>query len=156
MARVIQYPHPLLRKRMEYDPNYDDDWVIDRLLAAVKEEEESRDIELIGIAANQIGIETRIILYKDANAILQPIINPEIVVYRPDEKWEEPWVEFEACGSLPDYVIEVQRARDIKITLDKYPFRWEIFSGDEARIIQHEVDHLNGILIIDREYNEQA
>lgn len=148
--RVIQYPHPLLRKKIYYNPSIDDDEVIKQLFETVDEDIAFHELELIGLAANQIGIETRICLYMDDNGKLQPLINPEIVEYIHDP-YLEPWREMEACGSLPNYEAEIARARMIKVSLGKYPFRYEYFSGWEARIIQHEVDHLNGVLLIDYE-----
>lgn len=148
---IIQYPHPILRKRIEYDPKLNDDWVIERLTSEIKYYQEESGAELIGIAANQIGIETRICLFLDIKGVFQPLINPEIIRYLPDEQWQTPWIEIEECASLPNYSAEIQRARHITLSLDKYSFKTEAFEGWEARIIQHEVDHLNGVLLIDYE-----
>lgn len=150
---VIQYPHPLLRKRIEYDPSLDDEEVIQALFDAVDEERKKHQQEPLGLAANQIGIETRIVLYRDATDELQPLINPEIIHWWSDEY---PWIEWEACGSLPGYQVQVARPYLIKVAVDKYSFPFEYFTGWESRIIQHEVDHLNGVLIMDREYDERS
>lgn len=131
-----------------YDPTLDDEAIIEELRQVADDENASYMGRLLGIAANQIGIETRILLYRDDLGDLQALRNPEIVKYQGLD-----WTEFEGCGSLPDYECAVRRPWTVKVSQHHsagYHFH-SYFSGWESRIIQHEVDHLNGILIFDRE-----
>lgn len=101
----------------------------------------------VGIAAPQIGVNTRvahITIGKKAKTF--PMINPVIL-----EKSEDTTIETEGCLSLPKKWGPVERAYwvVVKFTNEKgedWTMRFEDF---EARIVQHEVDHLNGILFID-------
>lgn len=119
----------------------------------------------IGIAANQIGALQRIIVInitppqqnkrknkEDKEDVeLLVLINPEILSQNGDEVAEE------GCLSLPEIKGEVNRAYEITVT--GLNINGEILNVDAsgliARIIQHEIDHLNGILFIDR-MNKQA
>lgn len=119
----------------------------------------------IGIAANQIGALQRIIVINITNpqqnkrkdkedkkdVELLVLINPKILSQNGDEVAEE------GCLSLPEIMGEVNRAYEITITglnIDGERLTVDA-SGLIARIIQHEIDHLNGILFIDR-MNKQA
>ncbi|MBI4368296.1 MAG: peptide deformylase [Candidatus Omnitrophica bacterium] len=104
----------------------------------------------IGIAAPQIGVLRRIAIVdvspKAADARRLILINPEIV------KMEEETVNREGCMSLPDYTANVRRAARILVRWDNYDMKRCEYEakGLEARCIQHEVDHLNGMLFVDR------
>lgn len=105
-----------------------------------------------GLAAPQIGVLKRILVldissYVPENTDLHVIINPEIT-YFSDEKW----VTVEGCLSFPAIErIEVERPENIKLKyLDYYGKECELTAnGWFARGIQHEIDHLNGITLID-------
>ena len=102
----------------------------------------------IGLAANQIGISVRIIsievgLEKEALPLI--LINPEIVQVTSEETAEE------GCLSLPGFYETVKRARQVvvkAVTLEGKEFSMEC-EGLLARAFQHEIDHLNGILLVD-------
>lgn len=101
----------------------------------------------VGIAAPQIGVNTRVAhITLGKKRVTFPIINPEIL-----EKSEETTVETEGCLSLPKKWGPVERADWVllRFTNDKGEDRIMRFEGFEARIVQHEVDHLNGMLFID-------
>ncbi len=95
----------------------------------------------IGLAANQIGLSVRVIVVKPWWVFINPVITKSKGTIKLNEQ----------CLSVPgDF--EVTRAREIEIecqTSRFKPCKYE-FSGIEACIIQHEIDHLNGILINDR------
>jgi len=98
----------------------------------------------IGLAAPQIGMLQQIIVIRDGDEFV-PLINPEI--QRHEDKHQMP----EGCLSLPG--IEVNITRDYSLHIQAIrvsgdPLEMEV-EGLPARIIQHEVDHLNGVLIID-------
>lgn len=99
----------------------------------------------IGLAAPQVGILKRIIVIKDQDEFI-PLINPEI--QRGEDKHQMP----EGCLSLPEVEVNVTRNYSLQLQalqVSGTPLEMEL-DGLPARIIQHEVDHLNGVLITDR------
>lgn len=102
--------------------------------------------EGVGLAAPQIGVSERIVLITLENKKVVPLINPEIVEFSEEKEWGE-----EGCLSLPNQWGEVERAREVIVRF--MDIKGQIltikFSGFEAREIQHEVDHVNGILFTD-------
>ena len=108
----------------------------------------------VGIAAPQIGINMRMVIidctvarHSCHNHGLLYLVNPEITDYSEDEVLGR-----EGCLSVPDWVGMVPRARSVRIKYqDMQGITHEIeTSGFEARVVQHEVDHLDGTLFIDR------
>jgi peptide deformylase len=104
----------------------------------------------IGLAAIQIGVDKRVITLdlskKEDNQEPQVFINPEIVWTSEDTaKYEE------GCLSIPDYYEEVERPKEVKVKyLDLDGKRHEIDAkGLIATCLQHEIDHINGVLFID-------
>lgn len=95
----------------------------------------------VGLSANQIGILKRIIVVLD-NTNIKVFINPEIIQYS-DKKC----TVSEGCLSLPNKFLDIIRSDSIKIKYRDMKGKPHIeeYSGFTARIIQHEVDHLNGI-----------
>ncbi len=104
----------------------------------------------IGLAAPQVGVSKRLIVvdtgYKEGKSSLITIINPEISLS------EEIIDSEEGCLSVPGHIVTIKRsARVIVRGLDRNGRPLEIEAeGLLARAFQHEIDHLNGILIIDR------
>lgn len=100
----------------------------------------------IGLAAPQVGILRQVAVLNVSEEIIC-LINPEIISKSKTEKEEE-----EGCLSVPNVTVPVKRA--IKIKVRALNIKGEclemVAEGLMARIIQHEIDHLNGILIIDR------
>lgn len=105
----------------------------------------------VGLAAPQVGISKRVIVVdaQDGRGLLQ-LINPEIV-----EAAEFGVRGTEGCLSIPGYVGEVDRYRRVKVTaLDRHGRRIWIDAADwPARVLQHEIDHLDGILYTDQALN---
>ena len=107
----------------------------------------------IGLAATQLGVMHRVLVYRvDPDSPLGVLVNP-VIEWRGDE------VESleEGCLSLPGVGVEVERPVRVRVTaLDEQgsPLLVEA-SGLEARVIQHEVDHLDGVLILDRTSRDQ-
>jgi peptide deformylase len=103
----------------------------------------------IGLAANQVGELRRILVYdltpRDEGRKLSVLINPEIVLA------EEKIIHEEACLSVVDYAAEVTRAAKIKVNgFDRHGNPVDIDAeGLLAVCLQHEIDHLNGVLFID-------
>jgi len=103
------------------------------------------DAEGAGLAAPQIGISKRVVVVAAGDRFIE-LVNPEIV----DARGEE--IGTEGCLSIPGIVCEVPRAVHVTVTgLDgegkEVKFDAE---GFLARALQHEIDHLNGILIVDK------
>ncbi|MBI4683757.1 MAG: peptide deformylase [Nitrospirae bacterium] len=104
----------------------------------------------IGLAANQVGISKRICVI-DISAIeeempLIVLVNPEIIEKKGSIESEE------GCLSLPEYKTNVKRAEEVRVKgLDRKGMPIEIEGkGFLARALQHEIDHLDGLLLIDR------
>ncbi len=102
------------------------------------------DIPGIGLAAPQIGVNKRVIIF-DIGEGLEVLINPEIIS-REDELESQ-----EGCLSIPDRELLVKRAQKITVRAlnkegEKKTFAFE---GLIARVVQHEIDHLDGRLIVD-------
>lgn len=102
----------------------------------------------VGLAAPQVGILQRIVVIDvdDENGLIE-LINPEIIMYS-----EEKDIMEEGCLSIPGKSAEVIRAKKVKVrALDRNGKKIEIENDNFlARAIQHEVDHLNGILFVDK------
>jgi peptide deformylase len=104
----------------------------------------------IGLAANQVGVCKRLILVdltpREPDSDLIVLVNPEIIAAEGLISTEE------GCLSVPDYQAEVKRHQKITVrglTLDSKPLQIEA-EGLLAVVLQHEIDHLNGTLFIDR------
>ncbi|HHT46568.1 MAG TPA: peptide deformylase [Firmicutes bacterium] len=103
------------------------------------------DAEGVGLAAPQIGISKSIIVVKDNENIFE-IINPEII------SGEGEVVGIEGCLSLPGIYGEVPRFSRVEVKgLNRYKKEVNISAeGFISRIFQHEIDHLRGVLFVDR------
>jgi peptide deformylase len=104
----------------------------------------------VGLAAVQVGILRRLVVLdvSDEDGVKSPLtlINPEIVKTGPDKRPYE-----EGCLSIPDFRIEIERPAAVTVAyLDRAGTKQEIVAdGLLATALQHEIDHLNGKLIID-------
>jgi len=107
----------------------------------------------IGLAATQVGTINRVLVYRvqpesPVNALINPVI---------EWRGKETEVMEEGCLSLPGVVVDVERPVHVRVSArdeDGEPIEIEA-SGLEARVIQHEVDHLDGVLILDRTTRDQ-
>ena len=107
----------------------------------------------IGLAATQLGVMHRLLVYRvDPDAALGVLINPEF-----EYKSDELETMEEGCLSLPGVGVEVERPLHVRVRASDEtgaPVVVEA-SGLEARVIQHEIDHLDGVLILDRTSRDQ-
>ena len=109
----------------------------------------------IGLAANQIGINKRVCVVNVKEPLV--LINPKIV-----EKSKEQFIFPEGCLSFPDSKIKTQRHQDIVVEADNHNGRLsfsanskDINDAFECVCVQHEIDHLNGITMFDREFKQE-
>mgnify|MGYP001614474977 CR=1 FL=1 len=146
---ILKYPDPLLKTKAKPVTKVDDETkkligdMIETMYAA----------RGIGLAATQVGMNKRVAVldvpdcedYQKGKNLLA-IINPEIVSYEGEIKYEE------GCLSIPGFTAEVKRFSSVVVTaLDKDGNALEIDAeGLLAIALQHEIDHLNGMLFIDR------
>ncbi len=104
----------------------------------------------VGLAANQVGISKQLLVAdasaRDEDTSLIVLINPTIICSEEKEDSEE------GCLSLPDYMTVLKRAVSVKVKgLDRDGDQVEIETdGFLAKVLQHEIDHLNGVLLVDR------
>ena len=165
ILKVARMGHPVLRTRARtLDPSEIGDPMLQRLIDDLFDT--MREYQGIGLAAPQVHQSLRVFVagVDDPKEKLPPVvmINPEIAPV--GSTTEEDW---EGCLSVPDLRGRVSRATDIRINaLDRHGQvigcrRWRVSpsststlsmtaSGFPARVIQHETDHLDGILFVDR------
>ena len=143
---VVKYPDPVLAKRGEAVTAFDKN-----LETLVEEMFESMyAAQGIGLAAPQIAISKRItvidVSFGKNEAEKIALINPEVLFT------EGRQVEEEGCLSLPDIREKVVRAERVKVKAQNASGQWFELEGTEllARALLHEIDHLDGILFIDR------
>lgn len=110
-----------------------------------------KEPEGIGLAAPQIGKSLKIFVVK-VDDKLKIFINPEIITISKEKSEKEEKQIMEGCLSIPHYYGPLKRAKKIRV---KYltpegKERVEVFEGLPAQIIQHEIDHLKGVLFVDR------
>ena len=121
-----------------------------RLLHELRESENG-----IGLAANQIGINKRVCVVNVKEPLV--LINPKIV-----EKSKEQFIFPEGCLSFPDSKIKTQRHQDIIVEADNHKGKLsfsanskDINDAFECVCVQHEIDHLDGITMFDREFKQE-
>jgi peptide deformylase len=140
LMEVLRFPNPVLRKKCEKVETVDEEIKkIARDMAETMYAENG-----IGLAAPQVGISKRIFVV-DVDEELITVINPEISVSGEKEIMEE------GCLCLPKVSVEIERLSNAQVKgLDIEGKEILIEAGDLlARALQHETDHLNGMLIID-------
>lgn len=138
---VLTYPHPILRRRAK--PVAPGSPEARKVAAALREEFSS--LAAHGLAANQIGLPLRAVLVR-LGGEERILLNPEIVA-----RSAEVEVDWEGCLSLPGVEAEVPRAKGVRVRAvgeDGSPVELAL-SDLEARVLQHEVDHLDGVLYVD-------
>jgi peptide deformylase len=149
LAHVRKFGDPALRTRARQVDRFDD-----ALRTEVQRMGEIMDGALgVGLAATQVGVLHRLLVYRVPPAP-EPaaLVNPEIEWTGRDQEIAE-----EGCLSLPGVLVDVERPIYVRVRgLTELGERVLIeASGLEARVIQHEIDHLDGVLILDRTTREQ-
>jgi peptide deformylase len=107
----------------------------------------------IGLAATQLGVMHRVLVYRvDPDAPVSAVVNPVLEWSSKDKEALE-----EGCLSLPSVLVDVERPIHVRVRAQDEtgdPILIEA-SGLEARVLQHEMDHLDGVLILDRTSRDQ-
>jgi peptide deformylase len=140
---ILEHPNPALKQSaLSVDPKTDKE--LARLVKAMART--MHEAPGVGLAATQVGVQKRVIVF-DVDDGIVALCNPEIV-----ERSDETEVDDEGCLSLPGITVPVERSVSCvceALDLKGEPLRLEA-DGFIARVLQHETDHLDGILIIDR------
>src|SRR4051794_17491119 len=147
LAQIRQYGDPALRLIAHEVEDFDDDLrrLVDRMIALM------HDAQGVGLAATQVGVLRRLFVFEPDDEGPRAIVNPAVA-----ERGEEAATDDEGCLSLQGVKVPVERSTrivlegkdpdgaDVRLELDEYG----------SRIVQHELDHLDGGLIIDRTDDE--
>lgn len=143
MKKILVIGNPILRKKSQ--PVKRVDKFIEKLVEELKDTLIKSEIPAVGLSAPQIGELLRVIIYKE-NGKIYSIINPKIL------KKEGKVIFEEGCLSIPGVYGNVERANKIYVQgLNLSGKQIEIVKeGLSAVIIQHEIDHLDGILFVDK------
>jgi peptide deformylase len=144
LAQIRQYPDPVLRLEAQEVQEFDTDLIqlVERMLRLM------RDARGVGLAANQVGVLRRVfVIQADEEEEPRALVNPVVV-----ERSEESDEDDEGCLSLQGVVVPVERAVHVRLQArdpEGNPVSLEL-EGLPARVAQHELDHLDGVLIVDR------
>jgi peptide deformylase len=147
LAQIRQYGDPALRLKAHEVEDFDDDLrrLVERMTALM------HDAQGVGLAATQVGVLRRLFVFEPGEDGPHAVVNPVI-----SERAEETASDGEGCLSLQGVRVPVERSirivlegkdaegNDVRFELDEYG----------ARVAQHELDHLDGVLIIDRTDDE--
>jgi peptide deformylase len=149
LAEVVKFGDPVLKSKAspvaEFGPELRAE--VERMIAIM------RDAMGVGLAATQLGILRRVLVFQAG-----PDAEPAALV-NPTVEWlsEDAVVAEEGCLSLPQVAMDVERPLHAQVgglDAEGEPVTIEA-SGLEARVLQHEIDHLDGVLILDRAPREQ-
>jgi peptide deformylase len=146
LAQVRQYPDPVLRMQANEVEEFDDtlSGLVERMTKLMQE------ARGVGLAAPQVGILRRVFVYQiDDDAPVTALVNPRVTSVSDERDSVE-----EGCLSLGAASVVVPVERPVSVSLEAVtpggePVRLEA-EGLEARVIQHELDHLDGVLILER------
>ena len=145
LRKILIFPDPVLRKIAEPVDRIDES--LKRLIGDMIETMHAAPG--VGLAAPQVGVSQRVVV-ADPSAGENPdlaleLMNPEIISSKGSVQHEE------GCLSLPEVEVKVQRAEQIVVKAQRLDGRMQTIEAEGylSYILQHEIDHLNGVLIID-------
>lgn len=149
LAQVVTFGDPVLKSPATPVSEFDDELAreVERMVGIM------RDALGVGLAATQLGRMRRVLVFQAGpDARPTALVNPEI-------EWvsDEHALAEEGCLSLPGVIVEVERPLHVRVS-GRDPSGAPLMvegSGLEARVIQHEIDHLDGVLILERTTREQ-
>jgi peptide deformylase len=147
VLKIYKYPHPILRIPCPNVTVFDDAL---KRLAGDMVETMYHGVGAVGLAAPQVGHSVRLFVM-DTNAFttrdnLKIMVNPRIVSASRNKTMRE------GCLSLPEYLANVKRAQRVTVEAEDVYGHLQVFEVKhlEAVCVQHEIDHLDGILMMDR------
>jgi peptide deformylase len=149
LSQVVKFGDPVLKSAASPVTEFDEQLAeeAERMIGLM------RDAIGVGLAATQLGALRRMLVFQvGSDAEPTVMVNPEIEWRSEDAATAE-----EGCLSIPGVVVDVERPLFVRaraVDVKGEPFTVEA-SGLEARVIQHEVDHLDGVLMLDRTEKEQ-
>jgi peptide deformylase len=146
LAQIRQYPDPVLRMRANEVEDFDESVasLVERMIALMQE------ARGVGLAAPQVGVLRRVLVYQTSDETpVVALVNPKLVSTSEEREAAE-----EGCLSLGAATVVVPVERSTSLTIEGTTPDGEALTveaeGLEARVIQHELDHLDGVLIVDR------
>jgi peptide deformylase len=148
LSQVRRYPDPALRQEAREVEEFSDDLkVLSERMGRIM-----KDADGVGLAGPQLGLLRRILVFRardedDITTLVNPVITSQ---------GEETESDVEGCLSLPNVAVPVDRPVSIVVEakdVEGNPLHLEL-NGFPARVVQHEMDHLNGVLIFDRTTDE--
>jgi peptide deformylase len=147
LAQVRQYGDPVLRMRAHEVTSFDED--LQRLATRMKQL--MRDARGVGLAATQVGILQRVFVFQKGEDDVVAVVNPTL-----SDLSDETEIDDEGCLSIQGVTMPVER--HLRVSLEGKDeegndVRFEL-EGHPARVAQHELDHLDGALILDRTTDE--
>jgi peptide deformylase len=141
VLKIRKHPDPVLRKKAKKVTSIDVSVkrLIDDMIETLDESSG------VGLAANQVGVPLRVVVIHIPEEEVMVLVNPEIV----EKKGERTVVE--GCLSIPGYQAEIERAESVKVRARDRAGRLIRKKCSEllAQAMEHEIDHLNGVLYID-------
>jgi|SRR5579884_1703693 len=143
LAQIRQYPDAALKMTARSVEEFDDELrsLVERMKALMV------DARGIGLAATQVGVLRRVFVFQLDEEHVVAVANPEVVA-----RSDETEVADEGCLSIQGITVPVERALHVVLEgrdENGEPVRYEL-DGYEARCVQHEADHLDGVLMLDR------
>ena len=149
LAQIRQYPDPVLRMKAREVESFDADLrsLVQRMIQLMQ------DANGVGLAGTQVGTLQRLfVLQPDAETEPRALVNPQIV-----DRSDETATDDEGCLSLIGITVPVDRS--VRVALEGKDENGEgvrlELEGHPARVVQHELDHLDGVLIVDRTTPEE-
>ncbi|HET7146309.1 MAG TPA: peptide deformylase [Gaiellaceae bacterium] len=143
LAQIRQYPDAALKMKARPVDEFDEELrsLVERMRLLMQ------DANGIGLAATQVGVLRRLFVFQPDEDEVLAVVNPEIV-----ERSDETDVADEGCLSIQGITVPVERSLEVTIVgkdENGEDVRYEL-EGYAARCVQHETDHLDGVLMIDR------
>lgn len=151
VRKILSSRDPLLRRRSKEVPRVDK-----KIISLIKDLKDTlriqKDPEGVGLAAPQIGKAFRVFVMVDSGEI-RAVINPEVItISQRKDSGKRNNTIMEGCLSLPHFYGPLKRAKSLTLKYldEEGKQKTEDFVGFTAQIVQHEIDHLNGVIFVDR------
>jgi peptide deformylase len=143
LAQIRQYPDPVLRMEARPVEEFDDDLL--RLVVRMKDL--MQEANGVGLAATQVGVLRRVFVFAPDDERVLAIVNPSLT-----QRAEEQETDDEGCLSIQGVTVPVERSTTVRLEGHDEQGKEVAYDleGMAARIAQHEYDHLDGKLMLDR------